>query len=168
MREKERDRERKRERERERERVKYDENCHNAQNYFNLFRATDRTDSKYFITMYYVTEAISRPNGIHFGALRKYNCNMHILLQTLLSVANCIRMWCMLSTFPRSTLHSVVFVNSDVTHSPPKVDRLVFRPSTALYARELNEGSCCHADLFSATFSKTHFITTANQLNILR
>ena len=56
-----------RERERERERVKYDENCHNAQNYFNLFRDTDRTDSKYFITMYYVTEAISRPNGIHLG-----------------------------------------------------------------------------------------------------
>ena len=87
-----RERDRERKRERERERVKCDVNCHNAQNYFNLFRATDRTDSKYSITMYYVTEAITRPNGRHFGALRKYNCDMHILLQTLLSVANCIRM----------------------------------------------------------------------------
>ena len=76
--------------------------------------------------------------------------------QSLLSVANCIRMWCMLSMFSRSTLHSVAFFKSEFAQSSAWTVRLDFLPFTALFAVKSKKSSSCHAGLLSATFSKTN------------
>lgn len=55
--------------------------------------------------------------------------------QTLLFVAYCIKMWCMLKTFPRSTRHSaIVCLNNDAVHSPPHQPKFDRFPSTARFA----------------------------------
>ena len=94
-------------------------------------------------------------NLIYFVIFGNCKCEKLVIPETLSSVANCIRMLCMLSIFSKSTLHSVVFFKSEFTQSPPYSDKLDVLPSTALFA-ELKISSSCHADLLSAMFSKTH------------
>ena len=72
----------------------------------------------------------------------------------------------MLSTSPRSTLHSDMFLGCDVTHSSPYNDKDDFRPSTPLFAILCKIASCSHADLFRATFSKNKFQTIQQRLVI--
>ena len=54
-----------------------------------------------------------------FVIFEKCKGNKDMVPQFLPSVANCISMWCMLSMFSRSTLHSVVFFKSEYTQSSP-------------------------------------------------
>ena len=84
--------------------------------------------------------------------------------QSLLSVANCIRMWCMLSMFSRSTIHSVVFLKSEFAQSSAWTVSVDFLPFTALCAVKLKISSPCHAGLLSATFSKTNWNGTMIKL----
>ena len=93
--------------------------------------------------------------NLNFVTFVKCKCDMCVIPQILFFVANCIMMWCMLSMFSKSTLHSVVFFKSEFAQSPPYSDRLDVLPSTALYAVKLKESSSCHAGLLSAMFSKT-------------
>ena len=53
--------------------------------------------------------------------------------QGKLSVLYCIKMWWILNTPPRSTLHSAVDLKfPDIVHWIPAASRLVYSPSTAL------------------------------------
>lgn len=71
------------------------------------------------------------------------------ILNAKLPVGYCIKMWCKLRIFPRSTLHSAVVPSADIVHFPSKC------PSTAQPAPQnlLWNLLCCHAGLFNATFS---------------
>lgn len=76
-----------------------------------------------------------------------------------LSVLYCINMWCILRTFPRSTLHSAVVPFADIVHCPPRCDRSDLRPSTANSAphKLLWKGFCCHTGFLNARFSVKGF-----------
>ena len=75
--------------------------------------------------------------------------------QGKLSVLYCIKMWWMLNTPPRSTLHSAVDLKiPDIVHWFPATPNS-YSPSTALCAPHRgSEGYFCHAILFRARFSK--------------
>ena len=79
-----------------------------------------------------------------------------------LSVAYCIKMWCMLTTVSRSTRHSAVRSYNEEVQSVPHIDKLFLRPSTALYA-VLTRWLCrCHVVLLSAMFSEKYLIRVYN------
>lgn len=64
----------------------------------------------------------------------------------------------MLTTLPRSTLHSavVVLLSKEIVHSPPLAPRLEYLPSTAfevLKASLLGQRFCSHVGFRSARFS---------------
>ena len=94
-------------------------------------------------------------HGISVAFLKLYT-----VPQGRLSVAYCIKMWCMLTTASRSTRHSAVKLYRDVTQSDPKIDKLFLRPSTALAAVMFKRVSCCHAVLLSAMFSAKYMRNT--------
>lgn len=78
------------------------------------------------------------------------------LLQTKFPVLYCIKIWCMLSTCPRSTRHSAVDCPSDIVHCPPNASKIYFCPSTARSAPHSGlpgYGYSCHAGLYNAMFS---------------
>ena len=82
---------------------------------------------------------------------------MHDLPQFKFSVLYSRKMWCMLSTPPRSTHHlALEYPSADIVHCPPFADKSVYRPSTALSApqgRWSENGTDCHAGFFKAKFS---------------
>ena len=78
------------------------------------------------------------------------------VLQGILSVLYCIKMWCMLNTPPRSTPHSAVdWPFAEIVHCPPAASRFLYCPSTALSDPQgCPEKECCsHVCLFNARFA---------------
>lgn len=82
---------------------------------------------------------------------------MFVSSHTRKSVLYWIKMWCILSTPPRSTRHSAVeYPPEDTVHCPPDMDKYNLFPSTARSAPYCgNVGCWCwsHAGLFKATLS---------------